>query len=75
MRSAPVRYADLTLTRTFTMAGRNRVEVRADVFNLFNNENYTSDGYIGIIGNVNFGKPTSNAYPGRQFQFGAIYRF
>jgi hypothetical protein len=74
-RSASVRYADLTLTRTFVLTGRNRVEVRADVFNLFNNENYTSDGYIGILGNANYGKPTSGAYPGRQFQFGAIYRF
>ena len=74
-RSASVRYADLTLTRTFALGGKNRVEVRADVFNLFNNENYTSDGYIGIIGNANFGKPTSGAYPGRQFQFGGIYRF
>jgi len=74
-RSAAVRYADLTLTRTFVLTGRNRVEVRADVFNLFNNENYTADGYIGILGNANFGKPTSGAYPGRQFQFGAIYRF
>jgi len=74
-RSAAVRYADLTLTRTFTLARKDRIEVRADVFNLFNNENFTSDGYIGILGNVNFGKPTSGAYPGRQFQFGAIYRF
>jgi hypothetical protein len=74
-RSASVRYADLTQTRTFVLTGRNRVEVRADVFNLFNNENYTADGYIGILGNVNYGKPTSGAYPGRQFQFGAIYRF
>ena len=74
-RSASVRYADLTLTRTFTLAQRNRFEVRADVFNLFNNENFTSDGYIGIIGNVNFGKPTSGAYPGRQFQFGGDLSF
>ena len=74
-RSAPVRYVDLNLTRTFTLARNERLEFRADVFNLFNNENYTADGYIGIIGNVNFGKPTSGAYPGRQFQFGAIYRF
>ena len=74
-RSAAVTHADLTLTRTFTLARNERVEVRADVFNLFNNQNFTSDGYIGIIGNVNYGKPTSGAYPGRQFQFGAIYRF
>jgi outer membrane receptor protein involved in Fe transport len=74
-RSAAVRYADLTVTRTFSLPGNDRVEFRADVFNLFNNENYTADGYIGIIGNANFQKPTSGAYPGRQFQFGAIYRF
>jgi hypothetical protein len=74
-RSAAVQFADLTLTRTFALPNKNRVEVRADVFNLFNNQNFTSDGYIGIIGNPNFGKPTSNAYPGRQFQFGTIYRF
>jgi outer membrane receptor protein involved in Fe transport len=74
-RSAAVRYADLMLARTFAVGSKDKVEVRADVFNLFNNENFTSDGYIGIIGNVNFRKPTSGAYPGRQFQFGAIYRF
>ena len=74
-RSAAVRYADMTLTRTFNLARKDRIEVRADVFNLFNNENFTSDGYIGILGNANFGRATSGAYPGRQFQFGAIYRF
>jgi len=74
-RSAAVRYADITVTRTFGLSGSNRIEVRADVFNLFNNSNFTSDGYIGIIGNPAFGKPTSGAYPGRQYQFGAIYRF
>ena len=74
-RSAAVKFADITLTRTFTLSNRNRIEVRADVFNLFNNQNFTSDGYIGIIGNPNYGKPTSGAYPGRQFQFGTIYRF
>jgi hypothetical protein len=74
-RGAAVRFADLTVTRTFTLPSSHRVEFRADVFNLFNNENFAADGYIGIIGNVNYGKPTSGAYPGRQFQFGAIYRF
>jgi outer membrane receptor protein involved in Fe transport len=74
-RGASVRFADLTVTRTFTLPSSHRVEFRADVFNLFNNENYAADGYIGIIGNANYGKPTSGAYPGRQFQFGAIYRF
>lgn len=74
-RSSAVAYADLTLSRVFTMPNANRLEFRADMFNVFNNVNFTSDGYIGILGNANFGKPTSGAYPGRQFQFGAIYRF
>ena len=74
-RGDAVRYADLTLTRTFALRSSDRIEFRADVFNLFNDENFTADGYIGIVGNANFGKPTSGAYPGRQFQFGAIYRF
>ena len=34
------------------------------MFNLFNDENFAADGYIGIVGNVNYGKPTSGAYPG-----------
>jgi hypothetical protein len=36
--------ADLTLTRTFALARKERVEFRADVFNLFNNENDSADG-------------------------------
>ena len=59
----------------YAAAAATASKFRADVFNLFNNENFAADGYIGIIGNVNYGKPTSGAYPGRQFQFGAIYRF
>ncbi len=74
-RSKSVRYADVTLMRVFAMPGSNRLEVRADVFNVFNNVNFTADGYIGILGNANLGRPTSGAYPGRQFQFGTIYRF
>lgn len=74
-RSKAVRYADVTLMRVFTMPNSTRLEVRADVFNVFNNENFTADGYIGIIGNPNFGRPVSTTYLGRQFQFGTIYRF
>lgn len=74
-RSKTVRYADLNLTRIFALPNGHRVEFKADVFNVFNNVNFTADGYIGIVGDVNFGRPTSGAYPGRQFQFGAIYRF
>lgn len=74
-RAAAVRFADMNVTRTFSMPNGHRVEFKADVFNVFNNDNFTADGYMNILGNVNFGKPISGAYPGRQFQLGAIYRF
>jgi outer membrane receptor protein involved in Fe transport len=78
-RGEPIQYMDMTITRTFALpASSQRLEVRADVFNVFNNQNYVSDGYIGVIGNPNYGKPTAGAttvWPGRQFQFAATYRF
>jgi outer membrane receptor protein involved in Fe transport len=78
-RAEPIQYMDLTLARTLSMPWvRQRIEVRADVFNVLNNQNYVSDGYIGIIGNASFGQPTAgatNVWPGRQFQFAATYRF
>jgi outer membrane receptor protein involved in Fe transport len=74
-RSASVQFADMNLTRTFAIPNGHHIEVRADVFNVTNAVNFTADGYVGTLGNANYGKPTSGAYPGRQFQFGAIYRF
>jgi len=59
------------------MPGGHRIEFRADAFNVLNNQNYVSDGYIGLVGNANLGQPTggSNVFPGRQFQFATTYRF
>ncbi len=75
-RGAFINYTDVTLSRTFDIAG-DRLEFRADAFNLFNNWNLTSDGYVGIVGAANFGQHTggSAVFPGRQFQFAATYRF
>ena len=71
-----INYADLTLARIFEV-GPDRFEVRADVFNLFNNQNLIADGYINLVGNPRFGQHTggSNVFPGRQFQFVTTYRF
>ena len=44
-----INYTDVTLSRTFQI-GEDRLEFRADSFNLFNNWNLTSDGMVGIIG-------------------------
>jgi Carboxypeptidase regulatory-like domain/TonB dependent receptor len=69
-------WADISLARTFPV-GPDRIEFRADVFNVLNNWNLLSGGYINLVGNPRFGQHTggSNVLPGRQFQFAATYRF
>jgi outer membrane receptor protein involved in Fe transport len=71
-----INYADLSLARSFPI-GADRIEVRADVFNVFNNWNLLAGGYINLVGNPRFGQHTggSNVLPGRQMQFAATYRF
>src|SRR5262249_33673557 len=76
-RGEAVQYLDIALATTLTLVTTRRVEFRAEAFNVMNNQNYVSEGYIGIIGNPNYGKPTggSTVFPGRQFQFAITYRF
>jgi hypothetical protein len=73
-----INYADLTLARAIPI-GNDHIEVRADVFNLFNNQNLLAGGYqaFALIGNARFGQHAGggNVLPGRQFQFAATYRF
>jgi outer membrane receptor protein involved in Fe transport len=75
-RGAFINYTDVTLARAFSI-GSDRIEVRADMFNAFNNWNLISDGYINLVGNPRFGQHAggSAVFPGRQFQFAATYRF
>jgi hypothetical protein len=71
-----INYADLTLAKNFPV-GSDRIEFRADVFNLFNNQNLLAGGYINLVGNARFGQHTGGGavFWGRQFQFAATYRF
>ena len=71
-----INYGDLTLARVFNI-GSDRIEVRADAFNLLNNQNLIADGYINLVGNARFGQHTGGTavFPGRQFQFALTYRF
>ncbi len=71
-----INYTDFTLARSFNIA-RDRIEFRADAFNVFNQSNLTADGYIAVLGNPRFGQHSggSAVFPGRQFQFAATYRF
>jgi outer membrane receptor protein involved in Fe transport len=68
---------DLRLDKAFRFAARQAVELTAQVYNLFNWDNYT--GYNQFIPplpevSATFGQPTRED-PKRRFQFGASYRF
>jgi hypothetical protein len=69
-------WGDLSMARVFELGG-DHIEVRADVFNVLNNQNLLAGGYINLVGNPRFGQHTggSAVLPGRQFQFAATYRF
>ena len=64
--------------RASSRVGDDHIEFRADMFNVFNNQNLLAGGYISLVGNP----PLRTAHgrqcerlPGRQFQFATTYRF
>jgi hypothetical protein len=67
---------DLRLQRSIRLFGGSEVVLSAEVFNLFNHDNYGgADGFTCCGGNPSFGKPNSLAGPPRSFQVGASFRF
>jgi carboxypeptidase family protein/TonB-dependent receptor-like protein len=71
--------ADLSVMKTFSMAGGTRVQLRADVFDVFNRPNFGSPG--NVVGTPTFGKisrtrfPTGEAGSSRQIQLVAKLLF
>lgn len=68
---------DLRLDKLFRITGLQVLELSAQVFNLFNSDNYTGyNQFIPPLPEVNpdFGEPTRED-PKRRFQFGVSYRF
>jgi outer membrane receptor protein involved in Fe transport len=68
---------DLRLDKIFKLGERQAIELSAQVFNLFNSDNFTGyDGFIPTLPdtNANFGKP-NRADPARRLQFGGSFRF
>jgi hypothetical protein len=68
---------DVRLDKIVKLGGRQAFELSAQVFNLFNSDNFT--GYQQFIPplpevNANFGQPTRED-PKRRLQFGVSYRF
>ena len=71
-----INYADVTMAKQFEV-GPDRIEFRADVFNVLNNQNLLAGGFINLVGNARFGQHTGGGavLPSRQFQFALTYRF
>jgi Carboxypeptidase regulatory-like domain len=67
------RRVDLSIARAFKFGGRSDVEVRWDIFNLFNTVNYALPE--NVIGGTDFGKITNTIGGPRVMQLGARVRF
>ncbi|MDX2179051.1 MAG: TonB-dependent receptor [Bryobacteraceae bacterium] len=76
-RGRPQRSLDLSLLKNVRLSERVRMDLRADMFNVFNNQNFHSFNRVygnGASPNASFLAPiggVANADPGRQFTFGA----
>ncbi|WP_336511914.1 TonB-dependent receptor [Sphingomonas arenae] len=70
---------DVTLEKEFALFGSHRATLALDVFNLFNNKNYTSFNSFVCCGqppeNFNFGEPNALLTLPRRLQLRAAYRF
>jgi hypothetical protein len=67
---------DLSLFKTFQVAGQTRIQFRAEAFNVFNSANlYKPTNGVGTnLANANFGKSTQS-FPGREIQFALKFLF
>jgi hypothetical protein len=71
--------ADVSISRQLTLAGQRRIQLQADVFNIFNHVNFGPPG--NLVGSPTFGKisrtrlPTGEAGSSRQIQLAARVAF
>jgi hypothetical protein len=72
---------DLSITKNTGVGGNRRIQLRIEVFNLFNTANYGQPGRIVTVGSTSFGVITNTRFPtgdsgsSRQVQFAAKYLF
>ena len=64
---------DLSLSKTVGLGGPTKLQLRAEIFNLFNNVNFGNPS--GAWGTANFGRITGTAIAMRQIQLGARLLF
>lgn len=71
LRGTPLHKVDLRLQEQIKLPGKARLALTAEVFNLFNHDNFGS--FVTIINNASFGQPRQslgNAYVPRSGQLG-----
>ena len=72
---------DLSLIKNLTLSGPRAIQLRAEVFNLFNVANLGIPGRTALVGSTAFGVITSTRFPtgdsgsARQVQFAAKILF
>jgi hypothetical protein len=72
---------DFSLVKNVTLQGSARVQLRIEVFNLFNQANYGQPGRTATVGSTSFGVisntrfPTGDSGSARQVQFAAKFLF
>ena len=75
------RNTDLSITKNTGMGGNRRVQLRVEIFNLFDTANYGQPGRIVTVGSTSFGVITNTRFPtgdsgsARQVQFAAKFLF
>jgi carboxypeptidase family protein/TonB-dependent receptor-like protein len=75
------RNVDLSITKNTPIGGSRRVQLRVEIFNLFNTANYGQPGRILTVPSTSFGVITNTRFPtgdsgsARQVQFAAKYLF
>jgi hypothetical protein len=64
---------DLSLSKSVNLGPTTRLQLRAEMFNLFNRANFSNPN--GVYATANFGRITGTAIPMRQIQLGARLLF
>ncbi|HEV8394235.1 MAG TPA: TonB-dependent receptor [Vicinamibacterales bacterium] len=76
LKGLPLHKVDMRVTKTVTLSNEFRIELLAELFNVFNRKNYGA--YTTTITSANFGLPVAtsgNAYVPRQGQLGVRVSF
>jgi hypothetical protein len=72
---------DFSIVKNVTLQGSARVQLRVEVFNLFNQANFGQPGRMATVGSTSFGVITNTRFPtgdsgsARQVQFAAKFLF